>query len=143
MAIQKPFPEQNKVCQDPTESFQSHNLNYNPAEDPYYISNLDLPVDEFIASALKNLRFTNIVHIVLESMREDSYPYDEQGLLHQYIQTNMTPVQNGTPVNTQTITPFIDSLAEHTLSWHTMWSTIPYTHKAMLGCTSPYNEADG
>src|SRR6202044_3536566 len=76
IAIQKPFPDQNKVCQDPTENFQSHNLNYNPAEDPYYISNLDLPVDEFIASALKNLRFTNIVHIVLESMREDSYPYD-------------------------------------------------------------------
>jgi hypothetical protein len=110
------------------------NLNYNPAHDPYYISNLHEPVDEFIASALEDSHFTNIVHIVLESMREDSYPYQEDGLLNQHIVNNMELVKGGTPVNTQTITPFITSLADHTLSWHTTWATIPYTHKTMLGC---------
>ena len=110
------------------------NLNYNPAHDPYYISNLHQPIDEFIASALEDSHFTNIVHIVLESMREDSYPYQEDGLLNQHIITNMQLVKGGTPINTQTITPFIASLADHTLSWHTTWATIPYTHKTMLGC---------
>src|SRR5271170_2890526 len=110
------------------------NLKYNPADDPYYISNLHEPIDEFIGSALEDSHFTNIVHIVLESMREDSYPYQEDGLLHQHIVHNMGLVNGGTPVNTQTITPFISSLADHTLSWHTTWATIPYTHKTMLGC---------
>jgi len=111
------------------------NLRYNPANDPYYISNLHQPIDEFIASALEDTQFTNIVHIVLESMREDSYPYQEDGLLNQNIVNNMQLVNGGTPVDAQTITPFISSLAENTLSWHTMWATIPYTHKTMLGCT--------
>ena len=111
------------------------NLRYNPANDPYYISNLHQPIDDFIASALEDTQFTNIVHIVLESMREDSYPYQEDGLLNQHVVNNMQLVNGGTPVNAQTITPFISSLAENTLSWHTMWATIPYTHKTMLGCT--------
>ena len=109
-------------------------LKYNPADDPYYVSNLDQPIDDFILSAFKDTKFTNIVHITLESMRDDSFPYQEDGLLHQHIIHNMEPVEGGTPVNTQTLTPFIASLAEHTVSWQTMWSTVPYTHKAMLGC---------
>lgn len=109
-------------------------LKYNPADDPYYISNLDQPIDDFILSAFEGTKFTNIVHITLESMRDDSFPYQEDGLLHQHIIHNMEPVEGGTPVNTQTVTPFIASLAEHTVSWQTMWSTVPYTHKAMLGC---------
>jgi hypothetical protein len=113
-------------------------LRYNPADDPYYVSNLQQPVDDFIASALEGIKFTNIVHITLESMREDSYPFQEDGLLNQHIKKNMKPVKNGVPVTTETVTPFIASLAEHTISWHTLWSTIPYTHKAMLACTSPF-----
>jgi hypothetical protein len=108
-------------------------LNYNPADDPYYVSNLDQPVDDFIASALEGTEFTNIVHIILESMREDSFPFQEDGLLNQHIIHNVGAAEGGTPINTQTITPFIASLAENTISWHTVWSTIPYTHKAMLG----------
>jgi hypothetical protein len=114
------------------------NLNYDPANDPYYVSNIHLPIDDFIRSALEDTKFTNIVHIVLESMREDSYPFQEDGLLNQHIRAHERPVRGGTPVNTETLTPFIASLAEHTISWHTMWSTIPYTHKAMLGCISPF-----
>lgn len=110
--------------------------NYNPANDPYYITNLDDPVDEFFHQALEDVHFTNIVHIQLESMREDSFPFDEEGLLNKHIKENLTPVEGGTPVNKDTITPFILSLANNTISWHTMWSTIPYTHKAMLSCTS-------
>lgn len=112
-------------------------LRYNPADDPYYISNLQEPVDSFIASALEGIKFTNIVHITLESMREDSYPFQEDGLLNQHIRKNLKPVKNGVPVTTETVTPFIASLGEHTISWHTLWSTIPYTHKAMLACISP------
>jgi len=67
-------------------------------------------------------------------MREDSYPYQEDGLLNQHIVNNMQLVKGGTPVNPETVTPFIISLAENTLSWHTTWATIPYTHKTMLGC---------
>jgi len=109
------------------------NLNYDPTDDPYYISNLDQPIDAFIASALEGTRFTNIFHIVLESMRDDSFPYDENGLLHQHIQENLEAAEDGVPVTTGNITPFIASLAENTLSWHTVWATVPYTHKAMLG----------
>ena len=109
------------------------NLNYDPADDPYYISNLDQPIDTFIASALEDAKFTNIVHIVLESMREDSFPYDENGLLHQHIQKNLEPAEDGVPVTTKNVTPFIASLAENTISWHTVWATVPYTHKAILG----------
>jgi hypothetical protein len=109
-------------------------LKYNPKDDPYYVTNLEEPFDPFFEDAFEDAKFTNIVHIVLESMREDSYPYQEDGLLHQHIVENMVPVEGGTPVNTQTVTPFIDSLSEHLLSWHTMWATIPYTHKTMLGC---------
>ena len=109
-------------------------LTYNPNDDPYYVTNLDQLPDPFFTKAFGDAKFTNIVHIVLESMREDSYPYQEDGLLHQYIMDNMVPVEGGTPVNRQTVTPFIDSLSEHMISWHTMWATIPYTHKTMLGC---------
>jgi hypothetical protein len=115
------------------------NLNYNPVDDPYYISNLHQPIDPFIASALKDTKFTNIFHIVLESMREDSFPYDENGLLHQHILKNLEPVEDGVPVTTENITPFMASLAENTLSWHTVWTAVPYTHKAMIGCECSYS----
>lgn len=108
-------------------------LHYSPTEDPYYISNLDQPLDPFIASALKGTQFTNVVHIVLESMRADSYPFDEQGMLMEYINNRFDPIENGTAVTTSNVTPFIQSLAEHTISWDTVWATIPFTHKAMLG----------
>jgi len=114
------------------------NLNYNPAEDPYYISNLDQPVDPFIASALEGLQFKNIFHIILESMRDDSYPYKEGGLLDKHIKENMERIpesEGGVPVTTENITPFISSLAENIISWETMWSTIPFTDKALLGRT--------
>jgi len=109
-------------------------LTYNPKDDPYYVTNLDRLPDPFFTKAFGDAKFTNVVHIVLESMREDSYPYQEDGLLHQHIMNNMVPVEGGTPVNKHTVTPFIDSLSEHMISWHTMWATIPYTHKTMLGC---------
>jgi len=111
---------------------------YNPSKDPYYISNLDEPVDPFIASALEGTEFKNIVHIMLESMRSDSFPWDENGLLHQHLQEFMEPPQ--IPLTVENITPFIESIAPHTLRWDTMWSTIPYTLKAMLGRTSPYSK---
>jgi hypothetical protein len=117
------------------------NRNYNPTEDPYYITNLHQPMYEFIVRALEEAEFTNIVHITLESMREDSFPFQEDGLLNQYIHQNLKLLE---PVNTQAITPFMASLAEHTLSWHTLWTTVPFTHKAMLGCTSLLNlQTDG
>ena len=117
------------------------NRNYNPTEDPYYITNLHQPIHDFIIRALEGAEFTNIVHITLESMREDSFPFQEDGLLNQYIHQNLKLLE---PVNTQAITPFMVSLAEHTLSWHTLWTTVPFTHKAMLGCTSLRNlQADG
>ena len=125
-------------CESRNSTVGSHplgTLRYNPGDDPYYVSNLDKQLDPFIAEALKDVKFTNIVHIVLESMREDSFPYDEEGLLHKHILEHETPAANGTPVTSENLTPFIKTLAENTLSWHTMWSTIPYTHKAMLGCT--------
>jgi hypothetical protein len=108
---------------------------YDPTEDPYYISNLDQPIHDFVLDALEGTDFTNIVHIVLESMREDSFPFQDEGLLNRYIHSSF---ENGLlePINTETITPFIASLAEHTLSWHTLWATVPFTHKSMLGCTS-------
>src|SRR2546430_607675 len=108
-------------------------LRYDPSSDPYYVSNLDQPITAYIAQALEGTKFTHIVHIILESMREDSFPYQEKGLLNKYIHESVDP---SNAVNTSTITPFIESLAEHTLSWHTMYSTIPFTHKAMLGCMS-------
>ena len=113
------------------------NLNYNPADDPYYISNLDSPIDSFIAEALEGVEITNIVHIVLESMRADSYPFKENGLLAQYIERTFEKPDDAVPITTANISPFIASLAESTLSWETMWATIPFTHKAMLGRTSP------
>ena len=108
-------------------------MNYNPSDDPYYVSNLDSPLDPFIAKALHGTQFTNIVHIVLESMRDDSYPWKEDGLLAQYIESKYDKVEGGPEMSTSNITPFIASLAEHTISWETVWATIPFTHKAMLG----------
>jgi hypothetical protein len=113
------------------------NLNYNPAEDPYYVSNLESPMDPFIAKALEGTQFTNIVHIVLESMRADSYPWNENGDLMKHIKDNFEFVEGGPAVTTSNITPFIESVAQHTLQWETVWATIPFTHKAMLGRTSP------
>jgi hypothetical protein len=109
------------------------NLNYNPGDDPYYISNLDSPIDEFIEDALEGLQFTNIVHIVLESMRADSYPFKEESLLMTFAKDTYGPRSDAKPATTSNVSPFIASLAEHTISWETVWSTIPFTHKAMLG----------
>jgi hypothetical protein len=120
----QPFSANHKL--NPSSSY-----GYNPEKDPYYVTNLDDPLDPFIASALEDATFTNIVHIVLESMRSDSFPWQEGGILDQQIRDSME--KPGYPVNTQTITPFIDSIASHTLTWNTMWSTIPYSLKAMLG----------
>jgi len=109
------------------------NFNYDLNDNPYFISNLDQPIDTFIASALEGTEFTNIFHIVLESMRENPFLYDEAGLLYQHIQRNLEPAKEGVPITTENITRFIASLAENTLSWHTVWVTVPYTQKAMLG----------
>jgi hypothetical protein len=108
-------------------------LHYSPSQDPYYISNLDQPIDEFIASALEGTEFTNVVHIVLESMRADSFPFDEQGPLMDYITKHFKFPRNGTAATTSNITPFIESIAENTIAWETVWATIPFTHKAMIG----------
>lgn len=108
-------------------------LMYNPADDPYYISNLESPVDPFIAEALDGVQFTNIVHIVLESVRADCYPFQEQSAFADYIKQTFPAAVNGTPITTSNVTPFIASLAEHTISWETMWSIVPFTHKALLG----------
>jgi hypothetical protein len=113
------------------------NLNYNPWEDPYYISNLDSPIDGFIAEALDGVKFQNIVHIVLESVRADCFPFQEQGPFVNYIKENFRPHKNGSAITTANITPFIASLAENTISWDTMWSIVPFTHKALLGRIHP------
>jgi len=110
---------------------ESKSPGYSPSEDPYYISNLDQPLDPFIASALEGTEFKHIFHIVLESMRSDSFPYQEDGLLDQHIRKHFTPVS---PITTETITPFTASLADHTLRWDTMYASIPYTLKSKLGC---------
>lgn len=107
-------------------------LNYTPADDPYYISNLDEPVIDFIADALEGVKFKHIVHIVLESMRADSFPFQENSHLVNYIRSNFPPHVNGTPITTANISPFIASLVEHTISWETMWTHIPWTHKAII-----------
>jgi hypothetical protein len=111
------------------------NMNYSPDNDPYYISNLDSPIDDFIASALEGLEFTNIVHIVLESTRADSYPFKEDGQLMTYIKEKFEPAPDGKPITASNISPFIMSLSDHTISWETMWTSVPFTHKAMLGRT--------
>lgn len=113
------------------------NLNYIPREDPYYISNLDSPIDEFIAGALDGVQFRNIVHIVLESVRADCFPFQEESAFVDYIRRNFPPQENGVAMTTSNITPFIASLAEQTLSWETMWSVVPFSHKALLGRIYP------
>ena len=105
-------------------------LNYNPSNDPYYVSNLDQPLDPFIEYALEDTYFQNIVHIILESMRPDSFPYQEGGLLDEHIKKFYEPVS---PINKNTITPFMESIAHNLIVWDTMFSTIPYTLKALLG----------
>jgi hypothetical protein len=122
-----------------TESIAVGNLLYNPEDDPYYVSNLDDDVYPLISNALKDIKFTNIVQIVLESVRADSYPFQEDGLLHQFIKKNIQPAENATPITTQTITPFIDSLGEHTIIWDEVWSLCPLTNKALLGCKSLFH----
>jgi len=107
---------------------------YIPAQDPYHISNLDQPLDPFIASALADTEFRHVFHIVLESMRADAFPYQEEGLMDQHIRKHFTPVS---PVTAETITPFIASLSDHSLRWDTMYASIPYTLKSKLGCIAP------
>jgi hypothetical protein len=115
------------------------NLNYNPRTDPYYISNLDSPIDEFIAQALDGVQFRNIVHVVLESVRADCFPFQEESAFVDYIKANFPPHDNGSAITTANVTPFIDSdsVAEHTISWETMWAVVPFSHKALLGRRHP------
>ena len=108
-------------------------MNYNPAEDPYYISNLDSPVEEFFVDALEGTKFTNIVHIVLESMRADSYPFQENSLLVDFMTKNYEFIPGGAAVATSNVSPFIESIGEHTISWETVFATVSFTHKAMIG----------
>jgi len=110
--------------------------NYSPNEDPYYISNLDQPIDEFISQAIEDLHVTNIVHIFLESMRGDSFPFQDDGLLSEHLH-NSPRVNISSPIDTHTMTPFIASLAEHTISWQSMWTTAPFTHKALISRMLP------
>jgi hypothetical protein len=104
---------------------------YDSLRDPFYVTNLDEPIDAFIVSALEGTQFKNIVHIMLESMRQDSFPWQEGGILDRHIKEYMEPPES--PINLQTMTPFVDSISSNVLSWDTMWCTIPYTLKAMLG----------
>jgi hypothetical protein len=107
---------------------------YDPAKDPFYITNLDEPVIPWIADAIRDLNITNVVQIVLESVRADCYPFEENGLLHQHIRKKMNLAVGGVPITTENITPFIASLASNTILWNNTWSICPLTHKAMLGC---------
>ena len=110
---------------------------YSPATDQYYISNLEQEVIPFIAEALADIKITNVVQIVLESMRADCYPFQEDGLLHQHIKSKLHLAEGGVPITTETVSPFIASLANQTILWNNTWSVCPLTHKAMLGCTLP------
>jgi len=112
-------------------------LAYDPKEDPYYVTNLDLEIEPFIKTALKDVKFTHVVEIVLESVRGDCYPFKEDGLFHQFIKENVKPAVNGTPITAKTVTPFIDSLSKQSLLWDQVWSLCPLTNKAMMGCTFP------
>ena len=91
-------------------------LNYSPADDPYYISNLDSPIDPFIIDALEGTQFTNIVHIVLESMRSDSYPCNENSARMKYINEKFERVDGVPELTTSNIMLFISSLFEHSIS---------------------------
>jgi len=115
---------------------------YNAAKDPHYISNLDSPIDPFIVQALNETNFTNIVHVVLESIRMDSFPWDEQGILHNHLRKNFEKPRNATPITTSNITPFIHSLAANTLAFETVYSVCPLSHKSKIGCTSFFVLAD-
>jgi hypothetical protein len=126
-----------KTCDSLIGSSPLGNSYYSPANDPYYITNLDQDIDPFIAAALEGTKFTNVVHIVLESMRADCYPFREDGLLNQHIKDHFERLDDGPPINAQTISPFITSLAENTIVWDSVWATIPFTHKSMLGCITP------
>jgi hypothetical protein len=133
-----------KQCSVETEpSLQVHfgtNLGYSPHEDPFYITNLNDQIDPFIASALEGTKFTNVVELVLESVRGDCYPYKEDGPLHQFIKETVQPAANATPLTTKNITPFIDSLSSHTLVWDGAWSLCPLTNKAMMGCMAIFHD---
>lgn len=109
-------------------------LAYNPADDPYYVTNLDLEIDPYIAKALEGVKFTNVVEIVLESVRGDCYPFDEDGHFNNFIKENVKPAENGVPITTKNVTPFIDSLSKQSLLWDQVWSLCPLTNKAMMGC---------
>ena len=129
----------NKQCRESTTYAQQSpfgTLSYNPTTDPYYITNLDQEIDPFVASALEGATFTNVVQIILESVRGDSYPFQEDGLLHEFIKSQIQPAVNATPITTQNITPFIQGLAQNTLVWDNVWSLCVLTHKAMMGCIS-------
>jgi hypothetical protein len=124
---------------DPGDDNRNLGLAYDPLADPYYVTNLDHPVDPYIAAALNGTKFNNIVHIVLESMRADSFPWKEDGALAEHLKEFLDAPES--PVIAETITPFMSSLANQTLSWETMWTTVPYTLKAMLGRITPFDSA--
>jgi hypothetical protein len=111
-------------------------LNYSPAKDPYYISNLDSPIHEFINDALKGTKFTNIVHIVLESMRADCFPFQEDSQLTTFIKSNFDFPEGGAAITTANVSPFIASLSQNTILWDRVFATVPFTHKAMIGRNS-------
>ena len=128
------------TCSGPTNFLGSNplgNSNYNPRTDPYYISNLESPIDEFIVEALDGVKFKNIVHIVLESVRSDSFPFQEESVFAEYIKSHFPPYPNGAAMTIDNITPFIESIAENTISWETMWSVVPFSHKALMGRIPP------
>jgi hypothetical protein len=108
-------------------------LNYSPAKDPYYVSNLDSPIHEFINDALEGTKFTNIVHIVLESMRPDCFPFQEESQLMTFIKSNFDFPEGGAAITTANVSPFIASLSKNTILWDRVAATVPFTHKAMIG----------
>jgi hypothetical protein len=118
-------------------------LNYSPAKDPYYISNLDSPIHEFINDALEGTKFTNIVHIVLESMRADCFPFQEDSQLTTFIENNFDFPDGGAAITTANVTPFISSLSKNTILWDRVFATVPFTHKAMIGRNSYSFSAHG
>lgn len=85
-------------------------------------------------SALEGTKFTNIVHIVLESMRADSYPFQEDSSLVAFTMKNYEFISSGTAVTTSNVSPFIESIAEHTISWEIVFATVSFTYVFQLLC---------
>ena len=58
-------------------------------------------------------------------------------LLVDFMMKNYEFISGGAAVTTSNVSPFIESIAEHTISWETVFATVSFTHKAMIGrkCT--------